>query len=260
MRLTLELCLRKYPEDDIRITNIESGSIKLTIEGSQESVEKLVELIKSGELTEVNGFPVKDIQIENPLGNESDVDKWSLVQEIRRQGARNRKLISVDLSDADLRGADLRGADLSGADLSYADLSGADLSGADLSYADLSGADLSGADLSYADLSGADLSGADLFGADLSGTNFIDADLSGVYFGVIRWGRDEKSYITILERRDGESVVSIGNLGGQYQLPTKMREQQKRRAPKAVPQSAVARWSFPPWIRRFFRWLRAVER
>ncbi|MEM1392143.1 MAG: pentapeptide repeat-containing protein [Cyanobacteria bacterium P01_H01_bin.150] len=148
LRLTLELCLRKYPEDDIRITNIESGSIKLTIEGFQESVQKLVELIKSGELIEVNGFPIKGIQIltesldEGESNETSSDDKWSLIQEIVAQPVEGRKLSGADLSDADLSGADLSGADLRNSDFSDADLSGTDLSGADLSGADLTGANL----------------------------------------------------------------------------------------------------------------------
>ena len=197
LSLTLELCLRKYPGDSIRVTDIQEGSIKLIIEGSQEDIERLVERIQSGELKEVNGFPVEDIQI---LGESSDDEndessyKWRLVQEIINQGAKGRNLSGVDLSDADLGRANLSGATLSDADLSGADLSRAKLSGADLSGADLSGAYFSGIDphstrddpspivnLSGANLSGADLSDANLSGVDLSGADLSDADLSGAY-------------------------------------------------------------------------------
>ena len=188
-----EFYLRLFAGDTIKITDIKEGSIRLTVEGFQEDIDRLVSGIKSGELKEVSGFPVADVQIlsessEDDESNELN-NKWHLVREIVTQGFRHRNLSGVDLSDADLSGAYLNRADLSGADLSGADLSGAYLSRADLSGADLSGADLSGADLSGANLSGADLSGADLSGAnlrsaylrsaDLSGANLSGADLSG---------------------------------------------------------------------------------
>ena len=198
----VESILREFSGDTIKIIDIKEGSIRLTVEGSQEDIERLVSLIKSGKLKEVSGFPVADVQIlsessEDDESNELN-NKWHLVREIVTQGIRHRNLSGVDLSDADLTGVDLSGADLSGADLSGADLiranliraklSGADLSGvtlggayligADLKSAELSGADLRGADLIGADLSGADLSGADLSGADLSGANLKSAYLS----------------------------------------------------------------------------------
>ena len=189
----VEFILREYAGDTIKIIDIKEGSIRLTVEGSQEDIDRLVSRIKSGELKEVSGFPVADVQIlsessEDDESNELN-NKWCLVREIVTQGIKDRNLSGVDLSDADLSGAnlsfaDLRGTDLSGADLSGADLSGADLSGADLIDAYLIDAYLSGAYLRFAKLSGADLSGADLSGADLTGANLFganlsDADLSG---------------------------------------------------------------------------------
>ena len=200
---SVELNLREISGDTIKIIDIKEGSIRLTVEGSQEDIDRLVSLIKSGELKEVSGFPVADVQIlsessEDDESNELN-NKWHLVREIVTQGIRDRNLSGVDLSDADLSGVDLSGANLSGADLSSADLTGADLRSADLSSADLSSAylgaaylidaylidaHLSGAYLRFAKLSGADLSGADLSGADLTGANLFganlsDADLSG---------------------------------------------------------------------------------
>ena len=200
---SVELNLREISGDTIKIIDIKEGSIRLTVEGSQEDIDRLVSLIKSGELKEVSGFPVADVQIlsessEDDESNELN-NKWHLVREIVTQGIRDRNLSGVDLSDADLSGVDLSGANLSGADLTGADLTGADLRSADLSSADLSSAylgaaylidaylidaHLSGAYLRFAKLSGADLSGADLSGADLTGANLIganlsDADLSG---------------------------------------------------------------------------------
>jgi uncharacterized protein YjbI with pentapeptide repeats len=183
-----EFILREYSGDTIKIIDIKEGSIRLNVEGSQEDIDRLVSGIKSGELKEVSGFPVEDVQIlsessEDDESNELN-NKWHLVREIVTQGIRDRNLSGVDLSDADLSGANLSGAnlidaDLSGADLSGADLRSADLSGADLRSAELIGANLSGANLSGANLSGANLSGANLSGANLSGANLRGANLSG---------------------------------------------------------------------------------
>jgi uncharacterized protein YjbI with pentapeptide repeats len=194
----VEFILREFAGDTIKITDIQEGSIRLTVEGSQEDIDRLVSRIKSGELKEVNGFPVEDVQILSESSEEDESNelnnKWHLVREIVTQGIIDRNLSGVDLSDADLSGADLsfaylRGADLSGADLNSADLNSADLSGADLKSADLKSADLKSADLSGADLSGAylirayliraDLSGADLSGADLNSAGLNSAGLSG---------------------------------------------------------------------------------
>ena len=176
----VEWNLRKYSGETLKITDIKEGSIRLTVEGSQEDIDRLVSRLKSGELKEVSGFPVEDVQI---LSESSDDDernelnnKWCLVREIVIQGIRDRNLSEFDLSDADLRYANL-----SGANLRSADLSGADLSGANLTSADLSGADLSGANLIDANLMSAYLSGADLRSADLSGAYLMSAYLIGAY-------------------------------------------------------------------------------
>ncbi|NJO65542.1 MAG: pentapeptide repeat-containing protein, partial [Richelia sp. RM2_1_2] len=138
----LELILRENSGDTIKIVDITEGSIKLTIEGSKEDIERLVERIKSKKLTELNGFFIKDIQILNQSSDDDEsnkvINRWSLVQQIISQKTKNRNLRGVDLSDANLIDADLIDADLIGANLSDADLSGANLSGANLSGADLS--------------------------------------------------------------------------------------------------------------------------
>jgi DNA-binding Xre family transcriptional regulator len=191
--------LKEYGGDTIQITDIQEGSIKLFVEGSQEDIDRLLRQIQSGELTEIDGFPVGDVQrlSESSEEGDSSKQKWRLVEEIVTNRIRGRDLSSADLSDADLTnayliGANLSGADLSGADLilaylSDADLSDADLSGAYLSDADLSGAYLSRAYLSGANLSGANLSGVNLSGADLSGADLSDADLSGIQVEMARF-------------------------------------------------------------------------
>jgi uncharacterized protein YjbI with pentapeptide repeats/DNA-binding Xre family transcriptional regulator len=170
--------LQTLVEDvSLTIMKIEPGSIKITLGGSEKGLKRLAALFNSGELTEVLGIPVEDVELTAEEDDETELEnKFRLVREIRTQGAVGR-----DLSGVNLNGADLSGANLSGVNLSGANLSGADLIGANLRGADLSGAYLSGANLRGADLSGADLSGADLSGADLSGAYLIGADLSGAY-------------------------------------------------------------------------------
>jgi uncharacterized protein YjbI with pentapeptide repeats len=186
---TLGTIFRSLAGSTITITDIQAGSIRIKLQGSPEDVARLIDRLNSGELTEINGFPVEDIQILSQsfleAVEESSFDKkWDLVREISTHPIPQRQLSRTDLSGADLSGADLSDADLSDADIRDADirdanLSGANLSGANLSGANLSGANLSGANLSDADLSDADLSGADIRDADLSGANLSGANLSG---------------------------------------------------------------------------------
>jgi hypothetical protein len=60
--VTLEAILRAYSGDTIKITDIKEGSIKLIIEGSEEEINPIVSLFKSGELPDIGGFPVEDVQ------------------------------------------------------------------------------------------------------------------------------------------------------------------------------------------------------
>ncbi|NEO36452.1 MAG: pentapeptide repeat-containing protein [Moorea sp. SIOASIH] len=192
----IEWTLQLYSGDSINIIDIKPGSIRLRLEGSPEDIERLVSQIESGEVTELSGFPVQDIEI---LRERSEDDqKWRLVEEIASFGAVGRYLSYADLSDADLSDADLSRANLSVANLSGADLSDANLMGANLIYAnlidanlnranlnraylylaDLRGAYLRGVNLRLVNLSDADLSNADLRGAYLRGANLSNADLS----------------------------------------------------------------------------------
>ncbi|QDL14559.1 pentapeptide repeat-containing protein [Brasilonema octagenarum UFV-E1] len=200
----IQLFLQEHSGDTITITDIQEGSIRLIVEGSQEDIKRLVSQFESGELTEVNGFPVEDAQILSEISDDDESneldEKWRLVQEIVSQPVKGRNLRGADLSDVDLSDVDLSDVDLSDVDLSEAHLSGADLSEADLSGADLSGANLSGANLSLAYLKGAIINketridgkwrliwkivnhgaiGRDLSNANLSGANLSDANLSG---------------------------------------------------------------------------------
>ena len=192
--------LKEYGGNTIIIEDIKKGSIKIFISGSSEDVERLKSRIQSGEIKEINGFPVENIEI---------INKWDLIEEIVNHSVKNRSLGSVDLSDADLSGADLKGADLKGADLSGADLSIANLGGADLRGADLSSANLDGADLGGADLRGADLSSANLRSADLRGADLSSANLSEAYLIVANLSGADLSSANL-----SDAYLIVANLSG----------------------------------------------
>jgi transcriptional regulator with XRE-family HTH domain len=61
-------------DTSIEIVDIEKGSIRLILEGSQESLEQIEALFKSGELTEVEGIPVEDVQFVTPKIHENEKD------------------------------------------------------------------------------------------------------------------------------------------------------------------------------------------
>ncbi|MBD2168922.1 pentapeptide repeat-containing protein [Calothrix membranacea FACHB-236] len=198
----LVLVQKASKDASLTIDRIEKGSIKITFSGSPEGLKRLEEQIKSGNLTEVLGMPVENVQLLPSGTTDEEQDKIRLVQEIIAQGA-----IGRDLSCADLTGTNLEGANLEDADLNCADLRGTNLSDANLNRVSLhdavideatiisdkwrlvwkivnqasKGRDLRDADLSGANLSNADLIDADLRGADLSGADLSGADLSGVY-------------------------------------------------------------------------------
>ena len=182
----VKLLQRKGQDVTIEIINVEEGSIKITIQGTEEGLARIQELFDSENLETIEGFEVLEVRDLDEKEQKRLEDKSIREVDLREADLRGADLSTANLIEADLSGAYLSRADLSGADLSRADLSRADLIEADLIEADLSranlrGADLSGADLSTADLSGAYLRGAYLIEADLSGADLIEADLSGAY-------------------------------------------------------------------------------
>jgi uncharacterized protein YjbI with pentapeptide repeats len=160
----------------ITVVDVEEGSIRLILEGSEEGIEGLKQLFDRGVLDQFLDISVRDIEpIHEDIFGTEEIEDWL-----------KALLIAAICCDAAV-GADLSGADLSGADLNGANLSGADLTGVNFSGADLSGANLRGANLTNADLSDANLSNANLGNTslevvNLSGANFTNADLSGTYF------------------------------------------------------------------------------
>jgi uncharacterized protein YjbI with pentapeptide repeats len=212
----IERMLQQLTGDaSLTVIDILEGSIRLVLEGSESGVDRLQELLDSGELTEILGFSVIAVEpvAEATIGKEfprADPLKEMLIRAINTQGALGLDLRCSDLSGADLShsnliGANLRHANLIGANLSHANLIGANLIGADLSRANLRNSTISnetqldakwrlvhnivnqslaernliGANFSGANLSGANLSHAKLSGANLSHTKLISANLIG---------------------------------------------------------------------------------
>ena len=162
--------------DTIRITDVRSGSIKLTVQGSPRDIARLLDQINARNLTEVEGLPIQNCQILNAdfladVGQGSNSEKWELIN-----GIVNNPKIARQMSGADLSDADLSNAILISADLTNADLSGADLSTADLrsfrSFLDIS---------DLLDL----LNLLDLFdhNANLQGADLTDTIVEGCQFG-----------------------------------------------------------------------------
>lgn len=68
--------LRKISGDaELTIIDTEEGSIRLKLEGSPEGLNKIEELFKSGELTEVLGIPVEDVQL---VPNDTQEENYSI--------------------------------------------------------------------------------------------------------------------------------------------------------------------------------------
>ncbi|NJL11318.1 MAG: pentapeptide repeat-containing protein, partial [Calothrix sp. SM1_7_51] len=121
------------------IKDIQKGSIKITINGSPEDVEKLHELFESGELVDVLGIPVENVELLGTEDTEED-KKLQFIERIIAGEDFGNDLVGVDLS-----GAFLSKANLEGANLRIANLEGANLEGANLYGANLYGANLNGA-------------------------------------------------------------------------------------------------------------------
>ncbi len=175
----------------LTIYDIDEGSIKLFLNGTQEDLEKLENAFKSGELKDIFDIPIEDVNfVEDSkhklaltiTGDISYTDiaklksaltgveeKEILVQKIRNEG-KILNLANANLSDANLSGIYLIAAKLQNANLQNANLSRANLQNANLSRANLQNANLQNANLSRANLSNANLSDANLNGTYLGNT------------------------------------------------------------------------------------------
>ncbi|WP_445636829.1 TRADD-like N-terminal domain-containing protein [Nostoc sp. DSM 114161] len=73
--VSLKLILENFSGDTIVITDIKEGSVILTVEVSQEGIKRLISRFKLGEISEVNGFPIEDVQILSINPNEVESNK-----------------------------------------------------------------------------------------------------------------------------------------------------------------------------------------
>ena len=192
---------------DISLTllRVESGSIKLILEGSEEGFQLLESLVASGELDQVLGFSVQGINRSDPASSTyksffsiADQTEEEIRSQIKRQKGEN--VLNAESVDSNINvstipdvspkgktldlhaygnypGIDLQGANLKDIDLQGCNLSGANLSGANLSGADLRRVNLNSANLRHSDLSRAHLTGAELVNTNLSHANLHCADL-----------------------------------------------------------------------------------
>ena len=92
--------LEKFCDGELTILDTSKGSVRLRLGGSSEDLEKLQELFNSGELNEVLGIPVQDVQLITTENNDDDekietYKKSRLIEEIVTQDAEGQ-----DLSDA----------------------------------------------------------------------------------------------------------------------------------------------------------------
>jgi uncharacterized protein YjbI with pentapeptide repeats len=217
--LTLLELLRKITDDqEITITDVEQGSIKLTLKGSQKSLEKIESLFKSGKLNKISG----DITVENVQFTEDNCLAFTIAgdvnadeitylkstiigqnlaespKQLAEESSANPlivKTVSINEASKEINNKLIesikkpnflqriirrfRRINLRGANLSDADLRGANLRGANLIGANLSGAILREANLSVAILIKANLIGAILIKANLIGANLSGAILIG---------------------------------------------------------------------------------
>lgn len=78
-------------DDSIRLTLHEKGSIKLFLEGSPEGLEKLSALFKSGELTDVLGIPIEEVNLLLNKNTEVEEEKKSHVPTSNQIGKKNNQ-------------------------------------------------------------------------------------------------------------------------------------------------------------------------
>jgi uncharacterized protein YjbI with pentapeptide repeats len=207
----LKELLEDIAGSSIKIKDIEKGSIRFILKGSEQGLNRIAESFKSGKLaprlrerfnlelenaqlidsdryqkdrsqkllafTIAGDVSQADIDIlKAALIDTSDNDEKIKNEEKSRlvEEIKTQGAVKRNLSDADLRSADLRSADLRSVNLSSANLSGANLYGANLYGANLIGANLYDANLYGAYLYDANLCGAYLYGANLCGAEIND--------------------------------------------------------------------------------------
>ena len=178
---TLLRQLRNISGDiSIDIDDIELGSIRLILKGSQEGLERIEALFKSGALTEIEGVPVEDVRFITTEAKKDGED----IQTSERKRLAFTIAGNLELADiAKLKAAitETSGNDVRDVarkcDFSCQNLRGYSFEGIDVSYADFSEAQLQEVNFTNATLTGANFNKA-----DIQGTNFTNANLRGANF------------------------------------------------------------------------------
>jgi len=198
----------------IEIEEIEQGSIKLILKGSKKDIEKIEKLFKTGNLTEISGIPVKNIQLIDSLDLQKrqlaltidgDINpdflaelntelKQSRLVTVNRDNLRTPNLrflivllISIptilfeysrQLQQQNSYDHNIKRCTLQ-QDCKELVKINQSLDGINLNGANLIKANFIGANLTKASFTGANLTGANLFGANLTKASFTGADLTG---------------------------------------------------------------------------------
>ncbi|MBD2167319.1 pentapeptide repeat-containing protein [Calothrix membranacea FACHB-236] len=204
--------LKELAQDaSIKIVDIERGSIKLILEGSKEGLERLENLFRSGQLEDVLGVSVEDVEfVTSPDSNPSkkrlaftiagDVAESEIailkaalietsddaVEQSERQNpiSRSKPISRIYptgnyVNRSKPKGLHLMNRYLRDRNQGFSNLRRVNLEGANLKGANLEGANLRGRNLSFANLRGANLRGANLSFANLRGANLRGANLRG---------------------------------------------------------------------------------
>jgi hypothetical protein len=97
-------------DTSMTLQKIESGSVKLFLEGSQEGLEQILALLNEGKLTEILGIPIQSVQV---LANQEQVEKTipnsqyqALINGSRQEGivgyGNNSMATIIELNDSNL--------------------------------------------------------------------------------------------------------------------------------------------------------------
>ena len=207
--------LLEIPNTDIKITKIEKGSVKITIEIPSDKAKTLIKLIIKGALKEWDlqsvqrlieySFRARGYSSIRDQKMISLIAKSDISMEFRRVELKPQKqvILWANLQGMNLQGANLREANLRKANLRKANLrervtimrSHPDMLESMQSFEwrddyiaklylfgmqNLEGADLQGVNLEGVNLQGADLREANLEGVNLQGADLREANLEGV--------------------------------------------------------------------------------
>ena len=130
-----------------KIIDTDKGSIKITLQGTPEDCDTIINLFNSGELIEISNIPIASIQSITPQREKEIEEKRTIIDRIREGNLDSRDLIGINLVGADLSNANLQGLNFTDCDLMLANLENAILENTNFTNVDLTNIDLTGANL-----------------------------------------------------------------------------------------------------------------